>query len=124
MHVRRDSPYRLRCGTLRRGAAPTSSAPPRLRGVDDPGLVVPLTGEVTPLGRGAESDVVLTDGSVPRRHARVVRDASGGRARRGGRPGRGSGAPVGLRSDRRRDTARLQVLRPSAAPVEAAGTST
>ncbi|MEU6878785.1 FHA domain-containing protein [Streptomyces sp. NPDC046712] len=77
MHVRRDFPYCLRCGTLRRGAAPTSFAAPQLRGVDDPGLLVPLTGQVTTLGRGAENDVVLPDGSVSRRHARVVRDASG-----------------------------------------------
>lgn len=77
VHVRRDFPYCLRCGTLRRGAAPTAFAAPRLRGVDEPGLLVPLTGEVTTLGRGADNDVVLSDVSVSRRHARVVRDASG-----------------------------------------------
>ncbi|MFE5483846.1 FHA domain-containing protein [Streptomyces sp. NPDC056527] len=77
VHVRRDFPYCLRCGTLRRGAAPTSFAAPQLRGVDDPALLVPLTGQVTTLGRGADNDVVLSDGSVSRRHARVVRDGSG-----------------------------------------------
>lgn len=77
VHVRRDFPYCLRCGTLRRGAAPASFAAPRLRGLDDPDLLVPLTGEVTTLGRGADSDVVLADGSVSRRHARIVRDPSG-----------------------------------------------
>ncbi|HEY9371073.1 FHA domain-containing protein [Streptomyces sp.] len=77
MHVRRDFPYCLRCGTLRRGAAPTSFAAPQLRGVDDPTLLVPLTRPVTTLGRDADNDVVLPDGSVSRRHARVVRDESG-----------------------------------------------
>ncbi|MEU9994639.1 FHA domain-containing protein [Streptomyces sp. NPDC050848] len=77
MHVRRDFPYCLRCGTLRRGAAPTSFAAPQLRGLDDPTLLVPLTGPITTLGRGDDNDVALPDGSVSRRHARVVRDASG-----------------------------------------------
>ncbi|MGW7608772.1 FHA domain-containing protein [Streptomyces sp. NPDC054766] len=77
VHVRRDFPYCLYCGTLRRGAAPTSYAAPHLRGVDDPTLLVPLTGPVTTLGRGADSDVVLPDASVSRRHARIVRTESG-----------------------------------------------
>ncbi|MET9895665.1 FHA domain-containing protein [Streptomyces sp. NPDC006465] len=77
VHVRRDFPYCLYCGTLRRGATPTSYAAPHLRGVDDPTLLVPLTGPVTTLGRGADSDVVLPDGSVSRRHARIVRTESG-----------------------------------------------
>lgn len=77
VHVRRDFPYCLYCGTLRRGAAPTSYAAPHLRGVDDPTLLVPLTGPVTTLGRGADSDVVLPDSSVSRRHARIVRTESG-----------------------------------------------
>ncbi|MCZ0982285.1 FHA domain-containing protein [Streptomyces diastatochromogenes] len=74
--MRRDFPYCLRCGT-RAAARPggvrrAPAARPRR-----PGLLVPLTGEVTTLGRGADNDVVLADGSVSRRHARVVRDASG-----------------------------------------------
>ncbi|MFE4695471.1 FHA domain-containing protein [Streptomyces sp. NPDC056738] len=77
VHVRRDFPYCLHCGTLRRGAAPTSYAAPHLRGLDDPALLVPLTGPVTTLGRGADSDVVLADASVSRRHARIVRTESG-----------------------------------------------
>ncbi|MFD7877959.1 PqqD family peptide modification chaperone [Streptomyces sp. NPDC059766] len=77
VHVRRDFPYCLHCGTLRRGAAPTSYAAPQLRGLDDPALLVPLTGPVTTLGRGADSDVVLPDASVSRRHARIVRTESG-----------------------------------------------
>ncbi|MER5596102.1 FHA domain-containing protein [Streptomyces sp. NPDC002265] len=77
VHVRRDFPYCLHCGTLRRGAAPTSYAAPQLRGLDDPALLVPLTGPVTTLGRGADSDVVLSDASVSRRHARIVRTGSG-----------------------------------------------
>ncbi|MFI0965800.1 FHA domain-containing protein [Streptomyces sp. NPDC021080] len=77
VHVRRDFPYCLHCGTLRRGAAPTSYAAPHLRGLDDPALLVPLTGPVTTLGRGADSDVVLSDASVSRRHARIVRTESG-----------------------------------------------
>ncbi|MEU8619170.1 FHA domain-containing protein [Streptomyces sp. NPDC048623] len=77
VHVRRDFPYCLRCGTLRRGATPTSYAAPQLRGLDDPALLVPLTGPVTTLGRGADNDVVLSDASVSRRHARIVRAESG-----------------------------------------------
>ncbi|MEV5973381.1 FHA domain-containing protein [Streptomyces sp. NPDC051921] len=77
MHVRRDFPYCLRCGTLRRGAAPTAFAAPQLRGLDAPDLLVPLSGTVTTLGRDGENDVVLSDGSVSRRHARVVRDGAG-----------------------------------------------
>lgn len=77
VHVRRDFPYCLHCGTLRRGAAPTSFAAPQLRGVDDPALLVPLTGPVTTLGRDADNDVVLSDGSVSRRHARIVRTETG-----------------------------------------------
>ncbi|WP_406334321.1 FHA domain-containing protein [Streptomyces sp. NBC_00203] len=77
VHVRRDFPYCLHCGTLRRGAAPTSFAAPQLRGVGDPALLVPLTGPVTTLGRDADNDVVLSDGSVSRRHARIVRTEAG-----------------------------------------------
>ncbi|MGW0767029.1 FHA domain-containing protein [Streptomyces sp. NPDC002676] len=77
VHTRRDFPYCLRCGTLRRGAAPTAYAAPQLRGLDDPALLVPLTGPVTTLGRGADNDVVLADGSVSRRHARIVRSPEG-----------------------------------------------
>ncbi|MFJ9819186.1 FHA domain-containing protein [Streptomyces sp. NPDC101151] len=77
VHVRRDFPYCLHCGTPRRGAAPTSYAAPRLRGLDDPALLVALTGPVTTLGRGEDNDVVLPDGSVSRRHARIVRTAEG-----------------------------------------------
>ncbi|MEV6019998.1 FHA domain-containing protein [Streptomyces sp. NPDC051997] len=77
VHVRRDFPYCLHCGTLRRGAAPTAYAAPHLRGLDDPTLLVPLTGPVTTLGRGTDSDVVLPDNSVSRRHARIVRTESG-----------------------------------------------
>ncbi|MGW2780392.1 FHA domain-containing protein [Streptomyces populi] len=75
--MRRDFPYCLHCGTLRRGAAPTSYAAPHLRGLDDPTLLVPLTGPVTTLGRGADNDVVLADASVSRSHARIVRTESG-----------------------------------------------
>ncbi|MFF5024726.1 FHA domain-containing protein [Streptomyces collinus] len=77
VHVRRDFPYCLHCGTPRRGAAPTAFAAPRLRGLDDPALAVDLTGRVTTLGRGEDNDLVLADGSVSRRHARVVRTADG-----------------------------------------------
>ncbi|MDF2263911.1 FHA domain-containing protein [Streptomyces coacervatus] len=77
VHVRRDFPYCLHCGTLRRGAAPTSFAAPQLRGIDDPALLVPLTGPVTTLGRGSDNDVVLSDDSVSRRHARIVRTGAG-----------------------------------------------
>ncbi|WP_405721272.1 FHA domain-containing protein [Streptomyces sp. NBC_01537] len=75
--MRRDFPYCLHCGTLRRGATPVSFAAPRLRGVDDPALVVPLTGQLTTLGRDADNDIVLPDASVSRRHARIVRTDTG-----------------------------------------------
>ncbi|MFF2206227.1 FHA domain-containing protein [Streptomyces sp. NPDC058145] len=75
--MRRDFPYCLHCGTPRRGAAPTAYAAPQLRGLDEPTLLVPLTGPVTTLGRGEDNDVVLSDGSVSRRHARVVRTGEG-----------------------------------------------
>ncbi|WP_051926913.1 FHA domain-containing protein [Streptomyces durhamensis] len=77
VRTRRDFPYCLRCGTLRRGAAPTAYAAPQLRGLDDPALLVPLTGPITTLGRGADNDVVLADGSVSRRHGRIVRTDEG-----------------------------------------------
>ncbi|MEU1400865.1 FHA domain-containing protein [Streptomyces sp. NPDC005728] len=77
VHVRRDFPYCLHCGTPRRGAAPTSYAAPQLRGLDAPTLLVALTAPVTTLGRGEDNDVVLSDGSVSRSHARIVRDADG-----------------------------------------------
>ncbi|GAA2477519.1 FHA domain-containing protein [Streptomyces longisporus] len=77
VHVRRDFPYCLHCGTPRRGAAPTSFAAPQLRGLDDPTLLVALTGPVTTLGRDEDNDVVLSDTSVSRRHARIVRTAEG-----------------------------------------------
>jgi putative peptide zinc metalloprotease protein len=77
VHVRRDFPYCLHCGTPRRGAAPTSFAAPQLRGLDEPTLLVSLTGPVTTLGRGEDNDMVLSDTSVSRRHARIVRTTEG-----------------------------------------------
>jgi putative peptide zinc metalloprotease protein len=70
VHLRRDFPYCLHCGTLRPGARVAAFEPPSLRRVDRHGSVE-LTA-VTTIGRGADNDWVLDDPSVSRRHARVV----------------------------------------------------
>jgi putative peptide zinc metalloprotease protein len=77
VHLRRDHPYCLRCGTLRRGVRVGASGPPSLRRTDDPAAAVALVNAVTTIGRGADSDWVLDDPSVSRRHARVVRGPEG-----------------------------------------------
>jgi putative peptide zinc metalloprotease protein len=71
VHLRRDFPYCLRCGTLRRGARVATFEPPTLRRVDQAGELA-LVKAVTTIGRGADNDWVLDDPSVSRRHARVT----------------------------------------------------
>lgn len=74
VHLRRDYPYCLHCGTLRKGAQIASFAAPELRMGDQ---VYPLVKPVTTIGRTNDNDVVLDDASVSRRHARIVRGPEG-----------------------------------------------
>jgi putative peptide zinc metalloprotease protein len=78
VHVRRDFPYCLHCGTLRRRAKVTEFVAPVLRGE---GVAFDITGEVTSIGRDPANALVLDDASVSRRHAEVRRDAAGFRIR-------------------------------------------
>jgi putative peptide zinc metalloprotease protein len=77
VHVRRDFPYCLHCGTLRKGAKVTAHAAPRLRrpSVDDQGTA--LVARVTTIGRDPDNDVVIDDPSVSRHHARITRGEDG-----------------------------------------------
>lgn len=77
VHVRRDFPYCLHCGTLRRGVRLADQPPPHLRRLDTDGPPVPLTAAVTALGRDGGNDIVLDDPSVSRQHARVIRTPAG-----------------------------------------------
>ncbi|MDI1460107.1 FHA domain-containing protein [Catellatospora sp. KI3] len=79
MHLRRDYPYCLHCGTLRKGAKVEAFAAPELRWRTPDGQTrtVELVKPVTTIGRGADNDVVLDDGSVSRAHARVTRTPHG-----------------------------------------------
>lgn len=74
VHVRRDFPYCLSCGTPHRRARINDATAPELR---LPDRSVPLTERVTSVGRGAENDVVIDDDSISRRHARIVRAPDG-----------------------------------------------
>jgi putative peptide zinc metalloprotease protein len=75
--VRRDYPYCLHCGTIRKGADLNSFAAPQLRRGGDAGGAVPLVKTVTTVGRDVSNDVVIDDPSVSRNHARVVRGPDG-----------------------------------------------
>jgi putative peptide zinc metalloprotease protein len=75
VHVRRDFPYCLHCGTPRRGVKTTQFTAPQL--VLGAGRNVSLTKPVTTIGRNPDNDVVLDDASVSRYHARVVRTEHG-----------------------------------------------
>jgi putative peptide zinc metalloprotease protein len=78
VHLRRDYPYCLHCGTLRKGAVVESYAAPELRWHDAAGeRVHPLVKPHTTIGRAPDNDIVLDDASVSRHHARVVRNAEG-----------------------------------------------
>ncbi len=78
VHLRRDYPYCLHCGTLRKGAKVDTFAAPELRWADADGeRVFPLVNPVTTIGRATDNDIVVNDASVSRQHARVVRTADG-----------------------------------------------
>lgn len=74
VHLRRDYPYCLHCGTLRKGAKVEGFAAPELRWDAN---VFPLTKPVTTIGRDLDNDLVLDHPSVSRRHARVMRAKKG-----------------------------------------------
>jgi putative peptide zinc metalloprotease protein len=76
IHVRRDFPYCLACGALRKGAKVEQFTAPQLRWGEPP-TVVSLTRPEISVGRDADNDVVLDDPSVSRWHARIVRGADG-----------------------------------------------
>lgn len=76
VHVRRDFPYCLACGTFRKGAkAHTFSAPELSWG--DPETVTAIVKPETTVGRVDGNDIVIDDPSVSRAHARIVRSAGG-----------------------------------------------
>jgi putative peptide zinc metalloprotease protein len=81
VHVRRDFPYCLRCGTLRPGASVAEFAPPSLLfRVASHGMReqrVTLEAATTTVGRDDACDVVLDDPSVSRHHATITRGAQG-----------------------------------------------
>jgi putative peptide zinc metalloprotease protein len=77
VHLHRDHPYCLHCGTLRRKVRLTRFTAPELRRADDPTTTVALTRPVTTIGRATGNDIVLDDPSVSRRHARIVRRRNG-----------------------------------------------
>lgn len=74
VHLRRDYPYCLHCGTLRKGAKVEAFDAPELRWA---GQAYQLIKPVTTIGRSSDNDIVLNDASVSRRHARVVRTDAG-----------------------------------------------
>lgn len=74
VHLRRDHPYCLHCGTLRKGATVEGFAAPELRW---DGNTFALTAAVTTIGRDTGNDVVIDDPSVSRRHARITRARKG-----------------------------------------------
>ena len=81
VHVRRDFPYCLRCGALRRGASVAEFAPPTLiyrvaaNGMREQRTT--LEAASTTIGRDADNDVVLDDPSVSRHHATITRTGAG-----------------------------------------------
>ncbi|MEV6522818.1 PqqD family peptide modification chaperone [Longispora sp. NPDC051575] len=74
VHLRRDFPYCLRCGTLRIGVRIAEFEAPRL---SHEGTDYPLDREVTTIGRAGDNDLVIDHPSVSRRHARVARTPQG-----------------------------------------------
>lgn len=81
VHVRRDFPYCLRCGTLRKGASVAEfEAPSLVFRVVANGMReqrVRLEGATATIGRDADNDVVLDDHSVSRHHATITRTGAG-----------------------------------------------
>ena len=76
VHVRKDFPYCLSCGTFRKGAEAHTFAAPELSW-GDPTTVAALVKPETTVGRVEGNDVVIDDPSVSRAHARIVRDTTG-----------------------------------------------
>ncbi|NUR49526.1 MAG: FHA domain-containing protein, partial [Hamadaea sp.] len=74
VHLRRDYPYCLHCGTLRKGAKVAEFAAPELRHA---GQAYPLVRPVTTIGRTSDNDLILDDPSVSRHHARITRGPEG-----------------------------------------------
>jgi putative peptide zinc metalloprotease protein len=72
VHVRRDFPYCLHCGTVRHGVRATEFDAPELS-IEAAGRTVALVKPVTTIGRDPDNDVVLDDASVSRHHARITR---------------------------------------------------
>ncbi len=87
VHLRRDYPYCLHCGTIRRRIKVAAYTAPQLRrggtgargaaSGDPDQATVPLVKPVTTIGRGVDNDVVLDDPSVSRHHVRIVRGPEG-----------------------------------------------
>lgn len=77
VHVRRDFPYCLHCGTLRKHAKVTAFGAPQLTATKDATTFHPITGARTTIGREASNDVRLDDPSVSRFHAVIVREPGG-----------------------------------------------
>ncbi len=74
VHLRRDFPYCLHCGTPRRRVSLDRFVAPLLIPLDAaPAEPVPLQHTVTTIGRDRDNDIVLGDPSVSRQHARIVR---------------------------------------------------
>ena len=77
VHARRDFPYCLHCGTVRRNAKVTEHAAPQLHWADGSRQPVALIKPVTTIGRDPENDVVIDHSSVSRHHARIIRGREG-----------------------------------------------
>ena len=81
IHVRRDFPYCLRCGTVRKGASVAEfEAPSLVFRVVSNGMREQrfrIEGATTTIGRDADNDVVLDDSSVSRHHATITRTGTG-----------------------------------------------
>jgi putative peptide zinc metalloprotease protein len=77
VHVRRDFPYCLHCGTPRPGATTAQVAAPVLRAEREPERALALTKPETTIGRAAGNDLVLDDPSVSRAHAALRRTEDG-----------------------------------------------
>ncbi|MEJ2890349.1 FHA domain-containing protein [Actinomycetospora aeridis] len=74
IHVRRDFPYCLRCGTLRKGASVAAFDAPILAWGPERFAV---QAETVTIGREAGNDVVIDHPSISRRHARITRTKQG-----------------------------------------------
>ncbi len=80
VHLRRDYPYCLHCGTIRKRVKVATFAAPRLRragSATDPAEAAVLVKPVTSIGRSTDNDVVIDDPSVSRHHARIIRGPAG-----------------------------------------------